>query len=108
MGERHEVARETDRVVPTWGMSDASVDEEVGIAKRACELVLHLPRDQGIRVPPNQERRLLDERELGHVVVPEESREHLLPHVCRDLEKFVHEHVDQPGCDVRGRRLNDE
>ena len=42
------------------------------------------------------------------VVVPEESRERLLPHVCRDLEKFLHEQVDQPGRDVRGRRLNDE
>ena len=97
-----------DRVVPTWSVSDASVDEEVGIAKRGCELVLHIPRDQSIRVPPHQERRLLDERELGHVVVPEESRERLLPDVCRDLEKFRHEQVDQPRRDVRGRRLNDE
>jgi hypothetical protein len=63
-------------------VTDPGVDEEVGIGERTNEVVLHLPRHEGVAITPDQERRRLNQRKLGCIVVSKEFRERFLPDVC--------------------------
>jgi SAM-dependent methyltransferase len=101
--EGRQVAAKARRIVPTRSVSRAGVDEKLGTGDQAYEAVLHLTGDQAVGVTPDQQRRRLDEREFGLVVVLEQVRERLLPDASRDGEDLVDEQVDEIGRDsLRG------
>ena len=76
---------------------DAWVGNEGDAADAPGKDVLHVARDDRVRVAPHKQRRSVDAFELSHVGVPQKLGEHLLPHARRDLHGLAGEFGEQLG-----------
>ncbi len=82
LDEGGDVGREPAGVLPPGGVPDAGIHDQASIRHALNQLVLHLACDQVIGVAPDQHCGRCDSPEVDHVVVVQQSREHLPPYPC--------------------------